>query len=236
MNTTSQEDLNFLEALIKMDDLFWIFSNLEKPIQDLSNLSMKELFDLNKKYSKLFSSEKIKETIKLLLDHRISCIENSIAASTLLSEKIEENGGSLYHYRPPDMVHNFQLSMVDGYNGTISEYRFYSRRQKNLEKIIMTSTYKIADLKPNYNGWVKSNLNIPKNCIESMEAESYLLNNEIFLKSNAAIRSLVDKFDKITRQVQMKNNYIVFDYLGTKFSIDFQKQDILSEDEFTLQW
>lgn len=241
MKNNSQEDLDFLTALKNMDDLFWKFSNLEKLDQDLSNLSKKELISLSKKYSKLISNEKIKEVIKLLLDYRISCIEKSIATSSLLYQKIEECGGYLYHYCPPDMIHIFRLSTFDNrtfdrYGGTISEYRYYSRRPKKIEKSIERSTYELGDIKTNYNGWVKSNLNISKYCAEFIEAEDYLRDTELFLKSKTAIRQLVDNFSKITKQYNIKNNYIVFEYLGKKFSIDFQKQDILSEDEFILQW
>lgn len=235
MKKSSQQEIEFLVTLKNTHYLFWRFAKLKRPDQDFSSLSEREISSLYKKYSKELHNEKIKEVIKLLLDYRILCIENSIASSEILYKKIEEHNGILYHYCPPNTIYTFRLTVAD-YRGTLSEYRYYSRRSKNFEKSIEQGTYYIGNIKPGHNGWVNSTLNISKNCTESIEAQNYILNGHNYIQVDSAIRQMVDNFCKLTGQYSMINTYVIFEYLGKKFSIDFQKPDILSEDEFILQW
>lgn len=237
MKNLTHEEIDFLISLRAMDNLFWNFSNLEKITnQDLSTLSAKELYSLHKKYSKLLTSDRLKETISSLVDYRIICINESIAASLPLYEQMERNGGWICHYSPPETIHTFRFSNFETYGGTVSEHRFYSRKPKKLNKSIHHTTNKIAEIKANYNGWIHSNINIP-NCLESLEADNYLEKSENTIKANSSIRKIADNFIKLTKLYHIKNNYLIFtDYSGKKFSVDFQKQDVLSEDEFTCKW
>lgn len=240
MINISHQEIDFLTALKNMHFLFWRFSGLKRPDKDLFALSNRERSNLYKKYSKELDGEKIKKIIKSLLDHRISCIENCIFYSEILYNKIEEHDGELHHYLPPSIIHTFRLTtcgaVYDGYRGSLSEFRYYSRRSKSFEKTIEQSTHNIGNISPGYNGWANSRLNISENCAEYIEAQNYIESCQNHIQANNAIYQLVCSFFNLTGKTNIANNYIVFEYLGEKFSIDFQKSDILTEDEFTLKW
>jgi len=235
MKKFSEEKLNFIVALKNMDSLFWRFSNLQKINDNLSELNSEELCDLYEKYSESLSSEKLKEVIFLLLSHRIECIDERIRSAVILCDQVERNGGTLSHYSIPDTVYTFKLVELNKHNYTVSEARYYSRATAGATKIIECSSSKFIGIKQDQDGWDTLPDDI-LGCVESKEAELYLEAGRKLSESNSAIKQFVSNFLKLTNLNFFINNYISYEYSGMKFSIDFIKQDILTENEFYLQW
>jgi hypothetical protein len=236
MDFLPQEELDFLERLSGMHHLFWRSLNIEAPEKSLSYLKKQEIHALYEKYSEALSTEKIKETIKLLLDYRSSCYDASVAAHNFLYPKIEEQEDGLYHYSPPNIIHCFKLVPPNfNYDESRSLSRFYSRK-KNIKKVIEHSTHNIGNIPPNYSGWAFSGVNIPKNVTRSLEAEDYLAKSKLLIQSNLVISQVANNFFVLMRRPHIVKNFVVFNYLDKKFCIDFQTSDILLEDEFVLPW
>ena len=235
MEKFSEEKLDFIVALKNMDSLFWRFSNLQKIDDNLSEVNSEELCDLYEKYSESLSSEKLKEVIFLLLSHRIECIDERIRSAAILCDQVELNGGTLSHYSIPDTVHTFKLVDFNKHTYTVSEARYYSRATAGVAKIIECSSSKFIGIKQDQDEWATLPDDI-LDCIESKEAELYLEAGIKLSESNSAIKQFVSNFLKLTNLNFIINNYIFYEYSGMKFSIDFIKQDILTENEFYLQW